>query len=165
MNTLVEKQLAKEPNKKIQYATIALIVVGMFIWSLTAIKINKTSTDGSQVALNILKGIVTPDLNFLFDFSNTGVAYLLFETICIGFLGTILGSIFSIPIAFFNVTKYYAKTSLCNYAFFSCHYSDSAGISLWTNVRAGNWNRSFCWGDDNVCDLNWDGFAFICGCD
>ncbi|EOT38916.1 phosphonate ABC transporter, permease protein PhnE [Enterococcus dispar] len=100
MNTIVEKQLAKEPNKKVQYATIALIVVGMFIWSLTAIKINKTSTDGSQVALNILKGIVTPDLNFLFDFSNTGVAYLLFETICIGFLGTILGSIFSIPIAF-----------------------------------------------------------------
>lgn len=100
MNAMIEKQLAKEPNKKMQYALLIVLICGMFIWSLTAVKIVDNDTDGAQVALNILKGIVSPDLNFLFNPSKTGVGYLLFETICIGFLGTVLGAIFSIPIAF-----------------------------------------------------------------
>ncbi|HIY58488.1 MAG TPA: phosphonate ABC transporter, permease protein PhnE [Candidatus Tetragenococcus pullicola] len=100
MNAHIEEKLSQEPNKKVQYSLLVVLIVLIFAWSLSAISINKTSTDGTQVALNILKGIVSPDLNFLFDFTKTGVSYLLFETICIGFLGTVLGAIFSIPIAF-----------------------------------------------------------------
>lgn len=100
MNTLIEQKLAQEPNKKWQYFSLVVLIIGLFLWSLTAISIDTRQTDGAAVALNILKGIVSPDFDFLFNFSSTGVAYLLFETICIGFLGTVLGAIFSIPIAF-----------------------------------------------------------------
>ena len=48
----------------------------------------------------IISGIFHPDTNLLFDLSTSGVAYLLLETMCIAFLGTIVGAVLSIPLSF-----------------------------------------------------------------
>src|SRR3712207_8570006 len=49
--------------------------------------------DSMSIAKSIISGILHPDINFLTRLDNQGVIYLLFETICIAFLGTIIGAI------------------------------------------------------------------------
>ena len=65
---------------------------------------------GLKSLKSIIKGIFTPDTTLLFDTSNKGVAYLLLETICIAFLGTLVGSILSNPICFLISYEYRSKT-------------------------------------------------------
>ena len=67
---------------------IAFIVAGLLAWSSSTVSFHIES-GGSGIAANILKGIFNPDTEFLFDFSTKGVPYLLLETMCIAFLGTI----------------------------------------------------------------------------
>jgi phosphonate transport system permease protein len=100
MNESVRKQLEQEPNRVLYLSTIAAILVALLVWSVYGVNIQGIDQQGSNIAVNILRGIVTPDVDFLFDFSSNGVAYLLFETICIAFLGTIFGSFLAIPISF-----------------------------------------------------------------
>ena len=100
MNQRILNELNKEPNKTKQYVILVAVLLAAFIWSLSALNFNAMDDGGGKIAANILKGIVQPDTNLLFNFTKQGVPYLLFETICIAFLGTIFGAILSIPIAF-----------------------------------------------------------------
>jgi len=100
MNQRILNELNKEPNKTKQYVILVAVLLAAFIWSLSALNFNAMDDGGGKIAANILKGIVQPDTILLFNFTKQGVPYLLFETICIAFLGTIFGAILSIPIAF-----------------------------------------------------------------
>ncbi|MGO4941215.1 phosphonate ABC transporter, permease protein PhnE [Ruoffia tabacinasalis] len=100
MNNMINKQLEREPNRRVYYITIFAILLAFLIWSVTGVQFNGIDSRGSTIAGNIITGILSPDLEFLFEFSDKGVPYLLFETICIAFLGTIFGSVLAIPVAF-----------------------------------------------------------------
>lgn len=100
MATTIEKQLAKEPNRKLYYTFLAVVILGTIIWSGTALELRNIQQSGISIAGNIIKGILTPDLDMLINFTKQGVPYLLFETIAIAFLGTIFGAILAIPISF-----------------------------------------------------------------
>ncbi|MGO3731611.1 MAG: phosphonate ABC transporter, permease protein PhnE [Vagococcus sp.] len=100
MNHVIEEKLNQEPSKKVQYITLVAVIVGCFVWSLSAIQFNALDDGGWKIASKIIQGILTPDMDLLWNFTNQGVFYLLFETICIAFLGTIFGAILSIPVAF-----------------------------------------------------------------
>src|SRR5690606_16910448 len=64
--------------------------------------------NGWTVAKNILLGLVQPDTELLFNVTN-GVPYLLLETIAIAFLGTIVGAILAIPLAFLSASNIVPK--------------------------------------------------------
>ncbi|GEL67073.1 phosphonate ABC transporter, permease protein PhnE [Marinilactibacillus psychrotolerans] len=100
MNEAIRAQMGKAPNRKLYFTTIIIIVLALLIWSTLGVDITGLDKKGTELAVNIVKGIVAPDLEFLFDFSTQGVAYLLYQTIAIAFLGTIFGSILAIPISF-----------------------------------------------------------------
>lgn len=87
---------------------IALCFVAMIAWSQSTVNF-KLEEGGAGIAGNILKGIFRPDTKLLFDFTTSGVAYLLLETMCIAFLGTIVGAVFSIPLAFLSATNIVPK--------------------------------------------------------
>jgi phosphonate transport system permease protein len=101
MNSKIRKIYEQEPKPKlwILQLTIALFAVIIFVWSSSAVQFNITGK-GIEVAGNILLGILHPDKKLLFDLSKNGVAYLLLETMCIAFLGTIVGAVLSIPLSF-----------------------------------------------------------------
>ncbi|WBW49364.1 phosphonate ABC transporter, permease protein PhnE [Peptoniphilus equinus] len=99
MNTKLHDTLKREPSRRGYIAMICIITFAMLLWSAGVIEIN-TGANGLGIAKNIIKGILTPDTELLFNFGKTGVLYLLLETICIAFLGTIIGSVLSIPLAF-----------------------------------------------------------------
>lgn len=108
-NSRLEEKLQKEPKSYAYILSIVVIFSGLLIWSLTAIKKGDTAGDSMSIAGNIMSGILHPDLNFLFRSDNQGVIYLLFETICIAFLGTIIGAIISVPFAFISAKKIVSK--------------------------------------------------------
>ena len=100
MSEKIKLKLKEEPNSKAYILTSSIIILAMFVWSLTALQGKDTSSGGFTIARNIISGIFHPDMNLLLNFTKQGVLYMLLETICIAFLGTIIGAIISIPLSF-----------------------------------------------------------------
>ncbi|WP_161878238.1 phosphonate ABC transporter, permease protein PhnE [Alkalibacterium sp. MB6] len=100
MNESIQLQLEKAPNRKAYLSTIALILLALLVWSVYGVNLSGFDQRGTQIASNIIRGIINPDLDFLFNLTSAGVPYLLFETMAIAFLGTIFGSFLAIPISF-----------------------------------------------------------------
>lgn len=100
MSEMIENQFENEPKKGFYWISIATILLVAFIWSVSSIEVQSLNESGLTIASNIFRGLMNPDLELLFGLTTGGVLYLLFETICIAFLGTIFGAILAIPIAF-----------------------------------------------------------------
>ena len=105
MNKRIEEAYAKRPKDWVYNTILAVIVVALIIWSGSAVESSGATSGGGQIAWNVIKGIFTPDLSFLFNFTKSGVPYLMLETICIAFLGTIVGAILSVPLAFISASN------------------------------------------------------------
>ena len=108
-NIAIQKQLEKEPKRWIFQVVAALIFVVLMAWSSSTVNFNGLTSNGMDVAKSILGGILKPDTELLFNFTNQGVPYLLLETMCIAFLGTIVGAILAIPIAFLSASNIVPK--------------------------------------------------------
>ncbi|MGI6000285.1 MAG: phosphonate ABC transporter, permease protein PhnE [Candidatus Merdisoma sp.] len=105
MNKRIEEAYAKRPKRWVFELVIALITVALLIWSGTAVETSGTTQNGAKIAWNILAGIFHPDTDLLFNLTTQGVPYLLLETICIAFLGTVVGAVISIPLAFLSASN------------------------------------------------------------
>ncbi|MDD4302002.1 MAG: phosphonate ABC transporter, permease protein PhnE [Sphaerochaeta sp.] len=101
----VAEKLSKEPKIWRKQLVVTLIMVLVLGWSLSAIKLNTGGSSGLTVARNIFKGLLTPTPSLLLNFSSNGVAYLLLETICIAFLGTLVGAVVAVPISFLSASN------------------------------------------------------------
>ena len=107
--TKIQQQLDKQPRTWIFQVVAALVFLLLMAWSSGTIKFSGFATGGMDIAKNIITGIFTPDTDLLFNFTTQGVPYLLLETVCIAFLGTIVGAILAIPIAFLSATNIVPK--------------------------------------------------------
>ena len=96
------EMLTREPKRWITVLLIALITVSLAAWSGSALESNSTGGYGLAVAKGIILGILHPTKELLLTFGTNGVPYLLLETMCIAFLGTLVGAVISIPLAFFG---------------------------------------------------------------
>ena len=105
MNKRIEEAYAKRPKRWVFELVIALITVALLIWNGTAVETSGTTQNGAKIAWNILAGIFHPDTDLLFNLTTQGVPYLLLETICIAFLGTVVGAVISIPLAFLSASN------------------------------------------------------------
>ena len=105
MNKRIEEAYAKRPRRWVFELVIALITVALLIWSGTAVETSGTTQNGAKIAWNIPAGIFHPDTGLLFNLTTQGVPYLLLETICIASLGTVVGAVISIPLAFLSASN------------------------------------------------------------
>ncbi len=108
MNQKIIKKYEEQPKLWIVKFVVAFIVVGLIVWSSDTVSFSTTES-GMGVAKNIISGIFHPDMDMLLDFSTSGVAYLLLETMCIAFLGTIVGAVFSVPLSFLAASNLMPK--------------------------------------------------------
>ncbi|MGN4127199.1 phosphonate ABC transporter, permease protein PhnE [Lysinibacillus sphaericus] len=106
---VIQKQYKLEPNRRVTQLVTIFILCLLFGWSLSAIELEQLTTNGFSIAKNILVGIVQPDLSLLVNVTTSGVPYLLIETMAIAFLGTIVGSILAIPLAFLSASNIVPK--------------------------------------------------------
>ncbi len=109
MNEKIKKQLYAEKNPLLAKVLVTLCIVIILLWSSTAIDTSNMSASGFAIAKNILAGIANPDLDLLFAPGTSGVGYLLLETICIAFLGTIVGAVIALPLSFLGASNIVPK--------------------------------------------------------
>lgn len=101
MKTEIQERLKQEPSHRLYNTILTCLFTLTILWAAFSLNLTSPKADSLEIAGNIIKGILTPDLDFLFDFqSQTGVPFLLFETLSIAFLGTIFGSLLAIPFSF-----------------------------------------------------------------
>ncbi len=102
----IDKMYEKEPKTWYAKILVALVVAALLAWSMSAVDLsNANNSNGLQVAASIIGGILHPDTELLFNLTTSGVAYLLLETMCIAFLGTIVGAVLSVPLSFLAATN------------------------------------------------------------
>ena len=104
----VQAQLEKEPNRWINKALTVIFIALVAVWACGGIDFGGIKKDGIEIAKNVLSGILHPDTEMLFDFKE-GVPALLLETICIALIGTLIGTILAIPLAFISARNLMPK--------------------------------------------------------
>ena len=120
----IEETYARRPRRWWLYTLIVLIVALLLAWSAGGVEFKGIATKGSEVAQGIAKGLTHPDWDLLLGrikedttvteiagikISTEGVPYLLFQTIAIAVLGTIIGGILAIPFSFLACDKVVPK--------------------------------------------------------
>ncbi|MFC4389032.1 phosphonate ABC transporter, permease protein PhnE [Gracilibacillus marinus] len=105
----IEKQLYVAPKNYARFLMYVVLITLLLGWTLSTLQFSQMEASNWVIAKNILTGIVTPDLNLLFTFTSKGVPYLLVETIAIAFLGTIIGALLAIPLAFLSASNVVPK--------------------------------------------------------
>ena len=111
----IEETYARRPRRWWLYTLVVIIVALLMVWSASGVEFKGIATKGSEVARGIAAGLTHPDWDLLFGrikedttvtqiagitISTEGVPYLLFQTIAIAFLGTLIGGILAIPFSF-----------------------------------------------------------------
>lgn len=102
MNPSIEHFWGTRPSHRLFRAIASAVVVILFLWSSTAVSMQKAQQDGLTVAKNIIMGILHPDMGLLWNATTQGIPFLLLETVCIAFLGTVVGSILAVPLSFLS---------------------------------------------------------------
>ncbi len=109
MNEKIKAQLYAQKNPLVAKVLVTFGALLVLVWSSTAIDFSSLSTSGFAIAKSIVNGITNPDLDLLFAGGTSGVGYLLLETICIAFLGTIVGAIIALPLSFLGASNIVPK--------------------------------------------------------
>ncbi|MFJ7182651.1 phosphonate ABC transporter, permease protein PhnE [Lysinibacillus xylanilyticus] len=105
----IDKQLQLQPNRRMSYIMTIFILSILFVWSVSTIHFENVSLNGTKIAKNILVGLINPDWSLIFNVSTGGIPYLLIETMAIAFLGTIVGALLAIPLAFLSASNIMPK--------------------------------------------------------
>lgn len=105
MMNAIDNQLRQAPGRSLPKILITVLVLGIFLWSTSAVQLKNAPENGLSIAKNILLGLVQPNTDLLFNMTSGGVLYLLLETMAIAFLGTIVGAIVAIPLAFLSASN------------------------------------------------------------
>lgn len=89
-------------TKRKQTITKIIIVTTIIltILSMSFVEYNGIEAESGVFLSSIFRGLIHPNMTALTDFTKTGVLYLILETLAIAFLGTFIGVILSVPLAF-----------------------------------------------------------------
>ncbi len=120
----IEETYAHRPRRWWLYTLIVLIVVLLLGWSAGGVEFKGIAKKGSEVASGIASGILNPDWDLFLGrikedttvtqiagitISTEGVPYLLFQTMAIAFLGTLIGGILAVPFSFLSCNRIVPK--------------------------------------------------------
>lgn len=98
----------KRPKRLLLNLALAAFIVVAFWWSVPKIEGSFISESGVDIVIRMFRGLANPDWSKLFSLENYHVPYLMYETVMVAFLGTIIGTIVSIPLGFIgsrNITN------------------------------------------------------------
>ncbi len=99
--TLAEK-LDRFPSTLPKFLCVFVGVALTIILTRFTVEFNGVTERGWAIVKSALLGLVTPSWDVISDMSPSGLFYMLFETFSIGFLGTVIGTVFAIPLAFIS---------------------------------------------------------------
>ena len=98
----IEKRLGEFPKSWLRFTIGFLFIIAIYYICRITLSYNGFTDRGWLIVKNALMGLVTPSWSVISDLSKSGLVYLLLETFAIGFLGTVFGTVFAIPLAFIS---------------------------------------------------------------
>ena len=101
-NLTVNKQYDLRPKTWIRVVASLIVMAIIIVPSIATLEFQSISDSGIRVSRNIVLGILHPSMDFVLDFGSNGLLSLLIETAAIAFLGTLIGAVVSIPLAFLS---------------------------------------------------------------
>lgn len=109
MNDGIAEKYREKPSHRMFRIAVTAVALTLFLWSAGVAKPSASHVGGWKVARGILLGIFHPDTALMLNFTRQGVAYLMLETVCIAFLGTLVGAILAVPFAFLSASNIVSK--------------------------------------------------------
>lgn len=104
----------KKTNRfRIRFWLVAIIVFGVYAWSFSGLKFEGVKDTAGQVLVAIMKGLVHPDWDYVYDPAGEDLLRQLLETLAISVLGTFISAILCVPFAFWaanNMSRLKAVT-------------------------------------------------------
>ena len=99
----------ERPIGKTAKNALAAALVLLFLVSLFTVGLPDFSRTSFQTVRSILLGLIRPDWQFMLQRGSGGLGYLLLETLCIAFVGTVIGAILSLPLAILGTQRLMPK--------------------------------------------------------
>lgn len=90
----------KKKQKRMQDFLLAGVVLLLILVSAAGIDFHNVSSTAGNTMVAILKGIVRPDVSYIYDGSGEDMLSLLAQTLAIAFLGSVIASLFAFPLGF-----------------------------------------------------------------
>jgi phosphonate transport system permease protein len=107
---LIINKYNKRPKSTIKNILIISSILLLLIWSLEVMVYPGLSDNG--IANSIMKAFINPSWHLLLSFESQSIPFLIFETLGIAFLGTLLGAVLSVPFAFLSSRNVVGKISI-----------------------------------------------------
>jgi len=95
----IESVYKNRPRQAFRNVMVIVIILLLSLWSLNVLNFQGISENGAIIARNIIQSLFEPNLDAFLSFDVDSVWYLMFETLGIALLGTLLGGILSLPFA------------------------------------------------------------------
>lgn len=96
----VESQLKKFPSLVPRYLIEIAGVTIIYLLSNYTLDFSSINEKGLKIAAAALKGLIHPSIDLITRLDSSGLLYMLMETLAIAFLGTIIGIVLALPLAF-----------------------------------------------------------------
>lgn len=109
VNENILEKLAGEPKHFWKRMLILLAVLALVIWGSSTFQFQEINEKAKVIAMSIVRGILHPEPDLLFNLTTKGIPFLVLETISIAILGTIFGAILAVPISFLSATNIVPK--------------------------------------------------------
>lgn len=102
MNLTVEKQYEKYPKLWPKFLIEAAALAFILYLTRETVQYSGLNEKGAAIAKAALLGLLHPSMKMILDTSSVGLGYMLLETLAIAFLGTVIGVVLALPLAFLS---------------------------------------------------------------
>ena len=99
----------ERPKNTLRNVIVSILILALIVWSSPVLKLPDSFSDGISIARNIAKSFANPQWDLMFTTRVDGIPFLMFETVGIAVLGTILGALLSVPFAFLTAKNIVGK--------------------------------------------------------
>jgi len=111
MQTVLQAYEAR-PRHTVRNVLVASVILFLTIWSSDVINYPGLFDNGIEIARNIFRALYNPTWSLVFSLGVDGIPFLMFETLGIAFLGTLLGALLSVPFAFLTARNIVGKFNI-----------------------------------------------------
>ena len=86
---------------------LAGVAAGLFAFCTLTLPVPDLSRTSLRMVQVLLDGLLHPDLELLFRFDRSGLAYLLLETAAMALVGTCVGVVLAVPLSFLGSGRFF----------------------------------------------------------